>query len=96
MSTFRGGKPWEEKKGKKLQLFTAGEKASLVLCLAMLIFALQSEDVPLCFLIFAFFCYELQNVLAKIAGQRFCFLVSPEKPTFSKNVPVLPLKVDAF
>ena len=56
MSTFRGGKPWEEKKGKKLQLFTAGEKASLVLCLAMLIFALQSEDVPLCFLIFAFFC----------------------------------------
>ena len=42
----------------------------------MLIFALQSEDVPLCFLIFAFFCYELQNVLAKIAGQRFRFLVS--------------------
>ena len=76
MSTFRGGKPWEEKKGKKLQLFTAGEKASLVLCLTMLIFALQSKDVPLCFLIFAFFCYELQNVLAKIAGQRFRFLVS--------------------
>ena len=64
MSTFRGGKPWEEKKGKKLQLFTAGEKASLVLCLAMLIFALQSEDVPLCFLIFAFFCYELQNEIS--------------------------------
>ena len=28
------------------------------------------------FLIFAFFCYELQNVLAKIAGQRFQFMVS--------------------
>lgn len=76
MSTFRAGKPWEEKKPKKLQVFTAGEKASLVLCLAMLIFALQSKDVPLCFLIFAFFCYELQNVIGKVAGKRLHFLVS--------------------
>lgn len=49
MSTFRGGKPWEEKKGKKLQLFTAGEKASLVLCLAMLILPCSLRMCPCAF-----------------------------------------------
>lgn len=76
MSAFRGGKPWEEEKKKKTQIFSAGEKASLVLCLAMLIFALQSADVPLGFLIMAFFCYELQKVMAKINDKRFRFGIS--------------------
>ncbi len=76
MGTFRGGKPWEENKKQKRQLFTAGEKASLILCLAMLIFALQSADVPLCFFVLAFFCYEVLNVMSKIDAQKFKFLIS--------------------
>lgn len=76
MSTFRGGRPWEEDKKQRKQLFSAGEKASIVLCLAMLIFALHSSDVPLCFLIMAFYCYELQKVMDKINAKRFHFAIS--------------------
>ena len=76
MSTFRGGRPWEKDKKQSKRLFSAGEKASIVLCLAMLVFALQSADVPLCFLIMAFYCYELQNVMSKINAKRFHFGIS--------------------
>ena len=76
VSAFRGGRSWEEEKKQKRQLFSAGEKASMALCLAMLIFALQSGDVALCFLIFAFFCYEVQNVMSKIDAKRFKFWIS--------------------
>ena len=76
MATFRAGKPWEKESKKKLQLFTAGEKAGLLLCLAMLIFALKSADVPLGFFIMSFFCFEVQNVMGKVDGKRFHFAIS--------------------
>lgn len=71
MTAFRGGRPWEENKKKKLQLFSHGEKAGMMLCLAMMLFALKDGDVPLFFFSSAFIVYEVQSALNKIDGTRF-------------------------
>ncbi len=71
MTAFRGGKPWEENKKKKLQLFSHGEKAGMMLCLAMMLFALVHGDMPLFFFSSSFIVYEVQSALNKIDSQRF-------------------------
>lgn len=71
MTTFRGGRPWEENKKKKIQLFSHGEKAGMVLCLAMVLFSLVHGDIPLFFFSSSFIVYEVQSALNKIDKERF-------------------------
>ncbi len=71
MTAFRGGKPWENNKKKKLQLFSHGEKAGMMLCLAMMLFAMANGDIPLLFFSSSFIVYEVQNALSKIDAERF-------------------------
>lgn len=74
MGTMRARMPWDDPPQKKIKLFTSGEKAAMVLCLAMLLFAASDGDVPLMFFSMAFLVYEVHSVVEKLNGNTPCFV----------------------
>lgn len=68
MGSMRARMPWEDPPKKKIKLSTGGEKAAMILCMAMLLFAASDGDIPLLFFSLAFLIYEVHSLLERLNG----------------------------